>query len=488
MRNQSITTLFKCLSLAFFIFGAGCNKDDKPKPKEALPGYGTLENQKPNFPAIRVIDEAGNAIAGAQVLVGMAEGAYEDNFGSTNQQGDFPLPANWTSADVVTVDAPGYVRASYLGLMPETKVITLKKKFNSKAQLKGVTSGHPVKHKDGNIDFALVMSAMTRQDLLNFQIQKILSPVNDKITVKGQEMSVPSNISLPNQTENYLFFSVNINKPAYRLFFADKGVQRVFAARGRFPFKEVVDGMRNESEIFELINLFSLTGGTIRDIELKEDSTVLDIPVMDITFNSKKAFKAPKLSSNQVMVAVTVSDRNGYLIPTDVKRLRSEQASNLAVLEDAPAFLAQVIKNKDEFDSKKPGLDRLSAVLLPFDEKVAAEYLPLITSPSAKGRNIFVIPQVSSNLNQLTTFGLISDVKTEKDSKGEIKKIPEAVWEVYAPGWVAEIKLPEWKWNKAATATRFEVSLVGTTSSDTIPLGPQMMEKATHVTRSSVDY
>ena len=95
---------------------------------------------------------------------------------------------------------------------------------------------------------------------------------------------------------------------------------------------------------------------------------------------------------------------------------------------------------------------------------------------------------ISSNLNQLTTFGLISDVKTEKDSKGEIKKLPEAVWEVYAPGWVAEIKLPEWKWNKAAPATRFEVSLVGTTSSDTSPLGPQMMEKATHVTRSSVDY
>ena len=487
MRNPSFVNIFKCLGLSLSLAFVGCNKDDKPKPKE-FNAFGIF-SEKPNLPTLHFINEAGEPLTHAQVLIGEADGAFPGNSGQTDDNGDFLVPADWTSNDMVTVDAPGYLRATYMGLAPESKVITLKKQFNSQVQLKGVTSGHPIKNKDGYIDFSLVMSAMTRQDLLNFQVQKVVSPINDTISVVGQEMNIPANVSLPKQTESYLI-GITIEKPAYRLFFADKGVQRVFAARGRFPFKAVVDGLRNKQEMFELINYFSITGGSIRDANLTEDTNKLDIPVMDITFNSKKAFKAPKLSSNQVMVALTAADNSGYLIPTDIKRLSSEQAINLAVWNEHPTMLAQVIKNKNEFDATKPGLDRLSAILLPFDDNVTSEYLPLITNPTAKGKNVFAIPAVApvANVNKLATYGLISDLKIDKDKDGLTRKTASAVWEVYAPDWVTEIKLPQWTWANAAVTSRFEVSLVGSTSSDTIPLGPQMMEKATHVTRSSVDY
>lgn len=486
MRNKSLFNWMNCLALGVLVALTGCNRDETtPKPRKASPIE--LLDQKPLFPALKVLNEAGEPLANAQVLIGMTQEQFPGNYGLTNEKGEFALPENWTQADTVTIDAAGYVRASYIGLKPESKVIILKKKFKAAVTLKGVTSGHPVRNKDGFIDYSLVMSAMTRQDLLNFQIQKVVSPVNDKIEVVGQEMNLPANVSLPRQTENY-FIGITIDKPQYRLFFSEPGVQRVFAARGRFPFKDVVDGLRGDKEIFELINYFNITGGSIRDVNVVGNETGLNIPVMDLTFTEKKPFKAPKLSSSQVMVVLTVADNNGYLIPTDVKRLSSEQSMNLAVWNPNPVYLAQVIKNKNEFDTSKSGLDRLSAILLPFDERIASNYLPLISNPSAKGQNIFVIPSVSAELNKLTTFGLISDVKIEKDSKGNIRKTPSAVWEVYAPGWVTEIKLPTWKWQKSQPTTRFEVSLVGTTSSDTIPLGPQMMEKATHVTRSSVDY
>lgn len=489
MRNQTLRNLFAGIAIFSAIALSGCNKDDKPKPKE-FSDADILHNRKA-FPTLKVTGEMNEDLAQAQILIGSADGEFAGNYGQTNEQGEFPVPANWTTTNMVTIDAPGYLRATYMGLEPGAHTFKLKKKLTANVQLGGITSGHPVRNKDGFIDFSLVMSGMTRQDLLNFQIQKIVSPVSDKISIVGQEMKIPANISLPKQTENYLI-GITIDKPAYRLFFTDKGVQRVFAARGRFPFKTVVDALRDKKEVFELINYFSITGGSIRDVNLTENKNNLNIPVMDLTFSEKKSFKAPKLASSQVMVALTVSDNGGYLIPTDVKRLTSEQSINLAVWNEHPVMLAQVIKNKDEFDSSKPGVDRLSAILLPFDANVTSDYLPLIASPSAKSRSLFIIPTVTSGINKLTTYGLLSDLKINSSAGGITKKTPTAVWEVYAPGWVSEIKLPNWSTGTPASASRFEVSLVGSASSATIPVDAlqmmDVMEKATHVTRSSVDF
>ncbi len=483
MKKRTYLRILQSLALCLSVALAGCSKDDKPKPKEFNP-FSFFE--KVQTPALKLVNEAGEPLPQAQILIGHGQGEFAGNYGQTDQNGEFAIPAAWTHPAMVTVDAPGYIRATYVGLSPEAKVITLKKKYTGQVQLSGITSGHPIKNRDGFIDFSLVMSAMTRQDLLNFQVQKVVSRIYDTITVVGQDINIPANVSIPRQTESY-FIGITLDKPQYRLFFNDKGVQRVFAARGRFPFKQVVDGFRSNKEVFDMINFFTLTGGSIRDVNLTGDSNKLDIPVMDLTFADKKTFKAPQLDSSETMVALTVSDQNGYLIPTDVKRLNSNESVNLTVWNEHPVYLAQVIKNKNEFDTSKPGADRLSAILLPFDEHVTSNYLPLISFPANKGHNLFAIPQVNSDIHKLATYGLISDVKVEKDG-GDIKKTADPEWEVYAPDWVSEIQLPEWAWNKSAPATRFEVSLVGSTSSDTIPLGPQMMEKATHVTRSSVEY
>jgi hypothetical protein len=486
MKIQTFNNLSKCLLLSLSLAFVGCNKDDKPKPKE----FRSFEFFSPfaNEPALKVVNELGEPLANAQILIGAGQDAFPGNYGHTNESGEFLVPADWTTQDMVTIDAPGYIRATYMGLDPAPRVFTLKKKFVAEVQLQGSTSGHPIKNRDGYVDFSLVMSAMTRQDLLNFQIQKVMSPFNDKMTIIGQDVEIPANVSLPKQTESYFIFSITLDKPQYRLYFAEKGVERVFAARGRFPFKEVVDGLRGDKQIFELINYFSITGGSIRDVNLTNDKNNLNIPAMDLTFKEKKAFKAPKLTSNQVMVAMTVADNNGYLIPTDVKRLNSEQSINMAVWNENPTYLAQVVKNKTEFDATKPGLDRISAILLPFDSEVTSNYLPLIPNPTTIGVSTFVIPTVESNLNKIATYGLISDLKVEKSASGKATKTPSAAWEIYAPGWVTELKLPEWAWDKSAAATRFEVSLVGTTSSATIPVGPEMIKDATHVTRSSIDF
>lgn len=465
----------------------GCNKDEKPKPSKGV--VTTDAGLQEELTGLHIVDSENRPIPNAQILIGPARNApFEGNFGVTDDKGVFALPVLWTSPEVVTIDAPGYLRASYFSLPPQPYKIQLKKKFVATAELRGRTSGHPVRNKDGYIDYSLVMSAMTRQDLLNFQIQKVLSPVDDTVTAVGMKMPIPSNVSLPKQTESY-FINITLEKPQYRLFLGELGFQRVFAARGRFLFKPVVDGLRNNADILSLINYFTITGGSIRDVNIKDSVTTLNIPVMDLTFSQKRAYTAPPLSKGQVMVVLPVADNNGHLIPTDVKRLSAGQSMNLSIWDENPSYIAQVLKNDSEFDPNKPGMDRLSASLLPFDENLQSQFLPLIKNPAALSRFSYSLQSVDSQgLNKLLTYAVISDVKTEQKEDGSIIKTPNQVWEIYAPSWVTQISLPQWEWTKTAPLTRFEVSFVASTTEVTAPMGPQLMEKATHVTRSSTDF
>lgn len=470
-----------CLALT------GCSEDEKPERKATEvrdPSDQDLETQ-----IIKIENADGVAIEGAQYLIGSAQGSpFQGNYGVTNSAGEITIPEQWTAPEMITIDAPGYLRATYFETKPVARKFKLTKKFLAVSELRGKTSGHPVRNKDNIIDFSFVMSAMTRQDLLNFQIQKVISPLNDTIKAVGQEISIPSNVSLPKQTEKKFFFDVNLEKPQYRLQFPKTGVHRVFIARGRFPFNSVVDGFLEKKDIIEMINFFSINGGSLRDVDILPGVTNLDVEVNDLTFQVKKAFKAPVLKDNQVMIALAATDNNGYLIPTDFKRVTSQQSVNLSTWQEFPVYLAQVLKNQYEFDFTQAGVDRMSVIISTFDNDVKSDFLPLIGNPTVKNKMHYAVPAVtSSSLNPMTTYAVISDVKT-KTSGGVVSKEPVQVWEVYAPNWVTEIKLPNWEWNKVAPLTRMEVSIVGSVNPTEFPLGPEMLENATHVTRSSVDF
>lgn len=483
LKNMARSAFFVsalCLALT------GCSEDEKPKRKATgqNPSDQNLESR-----IIKIENADGMAIEGAQYLIGTAQGApFQGNYGTTNNAGEVLIPEQWTTPQMITIDAPGYLRATYMETQPVARKFKLTRKFQAVSELRGKTSGHPVRNKDNIIDFSFVMSAMTRQDLLNFQIQKVLSPLNDTIKAVGQEISIPSNVSLPKQTEKKFLFDVNIDKPQYRLQFPKTGVQRVFVARGRFPFNSVVDGFLENKEIIEMINFFSINGGSLRDVNILQGVTNLDVEVNDLTFQVKKPFKAPVLKNNEVMIALAATDNNGYLIPTDFKRVTSQQSVNLSVWQEFPIYLAQVLKNQNEFDFTQPGVDRISAIISTFDNDVKSEFLPLINNPVIKNKFHTIVSAVTSaTLNPMTTYAVISDVKT-KTSDGVVTKEPIQVWEVYAPNWVTEIKLPQWEWNKVAPLTRMEVSIVGSVNPSTLPLGPEMLENATHVTRSSIDF
>ena len=313
-----------------------------------------------------------------------------------------------------------------------------------------------------------------------------ISPQNDIISQMGQDIPIPSNISLPKQWERYAFFTITLDKPNYRLYFGQKGPNKIASVRGRFPFKATVDAIRNGSEFYQLINSLNITGGGVRDLDIQGNS-VLNIPSNELNFTDKKKVTAPAVRGDEIFVAVSVANQSGYMIPTDVKSIASGKSLNLNALPGSDQQVVGLLKKTDEF---KSGNDRMSAALVKGQGEAAPKVLPLIADPSIMGQNEIAFPSVSTidGVNKIATYSVISSTVEMQQGPAKVK-LTNPEWEVYAPSWVQTLKLPSWPNDKPRDGKkRWDVSFIGSQTTSQPVLGPAMIEAATHVTHSSVAY
>ncbi|MEN0058457.1 MAG: hypothetical protein AAGB31_06455 [Bdellovibrio sp.] len=478
--------LFMALAIpALFV---GCSKDEKPKKPSTDGGvHSMFWQEQPHFAVTNYNNEP---IAGAQILIGEALNVpFEGNFLTTDEAGRVALPSSWDSAQPITVQAAGFVRSTYLNQEPGALQIKLRRQATVKNhyEVRGNTQGLPVKDKDGIVDFGLIMPAFSKLDILSFDINKVISPQSDRISAMGQDIEVPTNISLPKQSEKYSLFTITLDKPLYRIYFDQPGVQRVYAARGRFPFKSTVDALRKGAEFYELINDFKINGGGVRDIDIQSPQTSLNIPATELNFTESKSVVAPSLRGDELFLAVSTANQSGYLIPTDVKRISSGQKMNLNTLPGAEQWVLGLLKKSAEM---KSGEDRMSATLIPLSAGAAPTMLPLIANPTLARDGEVLLPRTNSidGVHPIATYSVLS--KEEEVVQGSAKvKILKPHWEVYAQEWVESIRLPVWPDDAGLTGKkRWEVNLVGSQTSSQAPIGPAMIESATHVTHSSVSF
>lgn len=331
------------------------------------------------------------------------------------------------------------------------------------------------------------MPAFSKADLLAFNMNAVISPQTDTISVMGFKVPLPSNISLPRQAEKYSLLTITMDKPNYRIYFGNQGIQRVYAAKGKFPFKSTVDQIRDGKEFYELINSFSITGGAIRDTETKAASNILDLPVNELSFTGKAQIKAPVIGSDEIFVSMGIAQQSGYMIPTDIKRQTSNSTQILNMLSGStPYVLGAVMKIQD----LKDGVDRMSAALLPVSITVVTpQLLPLIASPSIQG-NILTLPSVSE-VTDINVLGLYSVLSTEETvlQGGNKTPILNPQWEIYASSWPQSLNLPEFPTTQPlAGKKRWEVNFIGSQITSQTTFGPAMIESATHVTHSSVSF
>lgn len=256
------------MALAVPALLAGCSDKKTPKTGDSEGLAGLFWQQSANVISVRTFDD--QPIKNAQILIGDAlNSPFSGNFLTTDANGQVEIPAGWNTGMAVTVQAPGFIRSTYMNQEPGALTFKLRPSVTTtQYEVKGVTSGLPVQDKDGYVDFGLVMPAFSKMALLSFDINNVISPQSDRIEAMGQDIDVPANISLPRQSEKYALFTITLDKPNYRIYYGNTGVNRVFAARGRFPFKSTVDALRGGAEFYELINSFTISGGAVRSSEV----------------------------------------------------------------------------------------------------------------------------------------------------------------------------------------------------------------------------
>lgn len=502
---------FKHLALLGMLTAAlvftGCSKDKGGKGDQGggesnvasvfqdstIDSFKWFELSEERGAQIKIVNMYGEPVANAQILIGDAVGnPFRDNFITTDQSGVANVPVSWATRAAVTVQARGYIRQTILGQNPGDMIIRLSTAYlPTFPEVKGIATGLPVVDNDKLVDFALVMPMMRKADLINIDISQIISPFTDTISAAGQKMSVPSNVSLPRQKENYVI-GITLNKPLYRLKTPTLGPKKYVATRGRFVFKKVVDEFRAGKAFHELINHFTIFAGGMRDAVVTGPETMLDISANDYQFTSQLSVNPTTPQNGEVALVIAANDIDGYMMPTDVKRVTAGQQTKLQTMPSRSVQILNIIKKESEFMSNTPGSDRISASLLPYSANREYRMLPLIENPSMSHQGRYVInAQVlreRAGMTPVGTTAAISDL-TEITDNGIKVLVPIRRWEVVGFGWQSQIALPQWPLEKRNDSlgtgkTRIEFSYIGSSTSR----ARQTLDNATHVTHASADY
>lgn len=482
---------FMVLGLAFQFSGCSKNKTE-PLQSDTLARALWSPVDDDAAPQVKVVNIFGEPIANAQVLIGQAQGTpFKGNFIATNASGIASIPKDWNSPAHVTVDAAGYIRQTLLNQKPGHVVLKLGSSYlPQRAQLSGQVTQLPVQNGDKLIDFGLVMPALSRADIINFDLDQVISPFTDILTVAGQSAPLPSNVSLPTQKESYIF-NLTVSKPVYRLMVPTFEPQTFYAARGRFPFKKVVDKLRDGAAFYEILNDMTILGGGLRDVQIVGAQTTLNIPGTELEFKNAVQVQSASAQTDEVLMMLAASDVAGALIPTDVKKISPNQNVSLASLADKPAYIVSVIKKQSEFMQRTSGSDRLSASLLPYRSGEKQVLMPLVANPTIQNGASFLIrlpaAPMTAGVRGIAVSAVISDLYESQNGDSKIVTANKR-WEVLGLGWDTQIQLPNWPLSNMTPTKKVEINFIGSTSSKPVELDDSIIQAATHVSHSSTEF
>ncbi len=479
-------------ALCVLNFSCGENKKETAKSDSSNLVRFHWSTQLQASAQIKIVNQFGEPLPQAQILIGSeVDSPFSGNLVSTNASGIAQIPTDWTTTSHLTVEAAGYVRLTLLNQVPGDMTIRLSQShLVQKPEVRGQVTQLPVVNGDKFIDFGLVVPALTRGDLLNFDIDQVLSPYSDVLTVAGQDSDIPTNVSLPTQKESFIF-PFTISKPVYRMQVSTLGPKRFFAVRGRFVFKDVVNEIRAGKPFYDLINYFSIQGGSLRDTTLTSAVTNLDIPSTELEFKSTFQLTTASAKADEVMIVLATSQLADTMIPTDIKKTSGSQSITLSSMSGKPAFVVTVIKRQAEFMTNGPGADRMSASLLPVTVGTKGKLLPLVNDPAITTKNGYTISLPSapttSGIYALATSAIISQL-TEVQNGTDKVTIASPRWEVLGAGWTSRMQLPKWSLSQSSGKMRVGINFLGSTKKVTPILDDSLIDAATHVSHASTDF
>lgn len=468
--------------------------------------------------SIQITDNMDQPVAGAEVLV------YESSAKPiapvpvfTDSNGMFTVPKSTKANLSFTVTAPDFIKTSFLNIPSDMGVLQINTADPAQMiEIQGDTVGFGALPKDGQVDFALVYPALTRRGLINFDVSSLMSPEFDTIKVSVQEVTLPSNLTLPEQKETYIL-PITLKKPTYRMFVKQAGDYRMMATHGQFPLKKVISDMQGGKSMFELINYFDFKDSGFKDLSVSGPMKAQNIDVSQIKFDSTTSITAPALVGRQRMVSAAAYSMDGYFFPTDVKNVASEQTQTLKTLSarSNETYFVSVLTIEPEkaqplasFVGLSPeaflgtGLEAIfnmmngpsdpaasegrevSVSLQPMIAGAKAEFMSLVPAPIINGDMISMQqPMAPAGITPVATYLTLAEIQTTQQGNYQTEK-RFRLWELLQPGWTNQIQLPVNDFIPEAGKTyRWEVMYLGTTAAK--QSNTYFLDSITHVSRNS---
>lgn len=446
---------------------------------------------------ITVTDREGQAIAGATVMIGMKANAFGGNIVTTDANGQAAIPAGWTDAQPVTIEASGFVRTTYYERQPDTAVYKIKRiqAISTNYELKGETTGYPDLSQDGWVDVGLLLPTVNREQLSGIQVMDLVSRETDSLTVIGRSYKIPSSLSIPTQTESYIL-PITLSKPSYRMYFPGPGSYTVAAVHARFKVDDIASGIKDKTPIIEMLNKFTFTGGTLKTVNIKKGSTQQNLAINQMKFSPAIPVTAPNFDNRNVMVSVALPEQNGQYFVSDIKKLEAKQKTTLV----APK--AGVTKGLVTHLMRKPlptgsggaiGAQSVTftAVIAPANQSHTIDFLDLVEPPKKVSDSVVLdTPRKVGGVAPAMTHAILYQVQVLDNGSYKLEKLTPG-WELYANAWSQKLDLPDMTPIQIPSGQgRWEATFVGQIGAPEAQVvsGPETLEKATHVTRSAFDF
>ena len=460
-----------------------------------------------NAASLTITNVKGGPISGARVMIGMRENVpFPGNILTSDAQGHVQTPVQWTDSQPVTIDANGFVRATYFGRLPQDATLALNETpQNSHFELRGQTTNFTgMNSSPGYGHVGLIYPAISRSKAASFQIANLISPVSDTISIIGKHVDVPSNLTFPSQTVTYIL-PIHLDKPDYRFYLPESRNWKMVASHMRFPVQQVVDEIRSGKSIFDVLNLFEMVEASVKDVNVGRGSTSRNLPVNEVDFSHSIPVTAPGFDSHYNMLAFSMAESGGLFYMTDLKRLQPHGHMRLnSPGSNSHGLLVSVLTRADQkisvdYMMMRPTtgaqIEEGSAVIQPANHSQAFEFLPIVQPPQLHGKTLVLAPPTHSvaGIEATLTYAALSKVEILQSGKLKLeKKTPQ--WELYATDWASSLDLPEMPVTRRVDATellapmRWEALFGGQPAgTPKATVGPDTLEKVSHVTRSAVD-
>lgn len=452
--------------------------------------------------ALSILDTENLEVPLAKILIGAKIGEpFQNNFLTADLHGQLKIPSEWTSDQSVSVIAEGFVPVSFLHTSPGAHVFKLRKKsVKNNLEYSGSTAGYPPFDDRSIGHVSLVFEAFRRANFWDFSLAQLLSPEADHLSVVGNDVAVPSNLAIPNQTVAYII-SINISKPVFRIPLEPEANHLMVGLQAHFPVTDLIRGVRAKKSVFDMINIFEFASFTAEDLRIDKLAVNRDINISQNPIALKAALQAPKFDPSLVMIAMSTYEKNQNLIALDIKTIASGESMKLNTLSEnhQSEKNLSILKIKATAETAIGAAQEfMSLAIHDAGMRVLPQQFEILPAPKVSPNQIEqeLPAQPSSVITASGMYFALSDVNSSSNSGVSIEtKNPS--WEVYNPIWERQSILPtlpkvlttpfQDSAANFASSQRWSVAVLGSDQKASSDLGPDRLKDVNYIGRTAVD-